>query len=226
MSNGASVCVECTDEGDAELEAAYRTILRTLGQSGEVLRDTPKRAAAAMRFMTSGYRTTMSDAAGSALFSVNSDVRHAITDGSSDLNVVVVKDIKVHSLCEHHLLPFFGVAHIGYVPGDGSVLGLSKLARITDMFARRLQMQERLTQQIAEAVMLAASPRGVAVVVECTHMCMCARGVRKDATTSTSFMGGAFSIDRNLRDEFWRHVQGIPGSSGRIDVGTAFHSRL
>ena len=111
-----------------------------------------------------------------------------------------------HSICEHHLLPFFGYAHIGYVPRSGSVLGLSKLARIADMYSRRLQMQERLTQEIADAVVEAAGACGVAVVVECAHMCMCARGVQQNSTTITSAMRGAFRDDTALRQEFLGHV--------------------
>ena len=196
---------------DPEIVEAFRTILRRLNQSGEVLRDSPRRAAKALSFLTSGYRTTLSEAAGTALFSVDERPSSGISPtraptAASSLNLVVVKGIRVHSLCEHHLLPFVGMAHVGYLP-DQQVLGLSKLGRICDMFARRLQMQERLTSQIGEALTEAASPQGVAVVLSCSHMCMCARGVRKDqATTTTSFMGGAFATNRDLRDEFWRHV--------------------
>jgi len=120
--------------------------------------------------------------------------------------MVVVKDISVHSLCEHHLIPFFGRAHIGYLPGR-RVLGLSKLARITDVCARRLQMQERLTKQIADALVETAQPRGVAVVLECSHLCMCARGVQQtEAVTRTSTMVGEFEMDSSLRNEFWSHL--------------------
>lgn len=213
------VCLECDaspmaeTDNDAALVDAYRTILTALGQSGEVLKDTPKRAAAAMRYLTSGYHTTLREAAGKALFSIRDGADPApprplsLMPPTATHQMIVVKNIRLHSLCEHHLLPFHGYAHIGYICGD-EVLGLSKLARITDMYARRLQMQERLTKQIGEALRQAASPQGVAVIVECEHLCMCARGVRKDAATSTSYMDGVFAGNKELRDEFWSHING------------------
>merc|ERR1712060_383245 len=163
--------------------------------------DTPLRAAKALKFLTSGYDMQLAHAAGTALFPLEDGELEQQPGG-----MVVVKDISVHSLCEHHLIPFFGRAHIGYLPGR-AVLGLSKLARITDFCARRLQMQERLTRQIADALEETAQPRGVAVVLECSHLCMCARGVRQtEAVTRTSTMAGEFATDASLRNEFWSHL--------------------
>ena len=228
---GSEVCDECEEEAvaeeptetcapeDTQLVAAYTTILRCLGECHRPeLFKTPRRAAKAMRAMTSGYATTLQDAAGSAVFSV--DQRST----QRPLGLVVVKDIRIHSLCEHHLLPFFGTAHIGYLPGGDAVLGLSKLARIADMYSRRLQMQERLTQQIGDALERAAAPRGVAVVLNCSHMCMCSRGVRKDtSSTCTSDWRGEFEHNPQLREEFWRHVR---ESDGRASTGGEMRARL
>ena len=188
---------------------AYKTILECVEGDEELREDiqkTPMRAAKAMLAMTSGYMTTLAEASGGAVFEATE------TSDAHPLGLVVVRDICIHSLCEHHLLPFSGRVHIGYLPRGGAVLGLSKLARIADMYSRRLQMQERLTQQIGGAIEQASGARGVAVMVECTHTCMCMRGVRKDATTTCStdwrgaFAGGADTL--LLRDEFWRLVEG------------------
>ena len=207
---------------DSELREAYRTILRCIGEdpSRPGLLQTPARAAKAMRVLTSGYTETPRDVAGSALFPVvddakqlSMDVCHPAAASSMDdeatrntgLGLVLVRDITVNSLCEHHLLPFFGRAHIGYLPG-GAVLGLSKLARVADMFARRLQMQERLTHQICEGINEAAEARGVAVVLECSHMCMCGRGVRQpEASTTTSAAVGAL-CEPCWSTEFYGHL--------------------
>jgi GTP cyclohydrolase I len=196
------------------LAAAYRAVLEALGEdvTRPGLLKTPARAAKALKFLTSGYSTTLEDASGTALFDVEDecgacDEEDAPEDGMA-LGPVIVKDIEIHSLCEHHLLPFHGVAHVGYLPAEGRVLGISKLARIADMYSRRLQMQERLTQQIASGVGVAAGARGVAVAVECSHSCMCMRGVQKEKSrTATSAFSGAFNEDPQLRDEFWRQVR-------------------
>ncbi|WP_425148498.1 GTP cyclohydrolase I FolE [Deinococcus sp.] len=161
----------------------------------EGLLKTPQRVEKAWRFLTSGYRQTLHEVAGDAVFAA---------EGSE---MVVVKDIEFYSMCEHHMLPFFGRAHIGYIP-NGKILGLSKFARITDLYARRLQVQERLTTQIAEAVQELLDPVGVAVVLEGVHLCMAMRGVEKqNSSTSTSAMRGLFKEDARTRAEFMSAVQ-------------------
>jgi len=208
------------DEGvDKDLEAAFRKILVCLGESSrEGLQMTPARAAKALRFMTSGYGMTLSQASGSALFRVRPNAELSLKANASGARsgLVRVKGIRIFSLCEHHLLPFYGYAHIGYLPGE-EVLGLSKLARIAEMYSRRLQMQERLTEEIADAMEAACAPRGVAVALECTHMGMCCRGVRNEASTSTSAMRGDFALDSSpgakAREEFWR---GVCGPASRL----------
>lgn len=168
----------------------------------EGLLKTPQRVEKAMRFLTSGYDTALSKVVNGAVF--ESDYR----------DVVLVKDIDIFSLCEHHLLPFFGKAHIAYLP-EGKVLGLSKLPRIAEMFARRLQLQENLTQQIAEAIEGLLAPRGVAVALECSHMCMAMRGVQKvGSTTVTRTLLGAFREEPKLRHEL-SLLEGT-GQGGRI----------
>ena len=169
-----------------------REVLEMLGEDAarEGLRRTPERYEKAMRFLTSGYQTKLEDIVNGAIFSVKCD------------EMVVIKEIEFFSMCEHHLLPFFGRAHVAYLPKD-RVIGLSKIPRIVDMFARRLQLQERLTQQIAEAVAAAISPRGVGVLVEARHFCMMMRGVEKQHSgTVTSTMLGAFRSRKATRDEF------------------------
>lgn len=183
------------------IAAAFHTILRCIGEdpARPGLLDTPTRAAKAMLAATAGYALDPRDIARGALFSVDAG---GPSPSASPLGMVFIRDIKINSLCEHHLLPFFGVAHVAYMPGE-AVLGLSKLARIADALARRLSMQERLTEQIADALMEVAHARGVAVVVECSHMCMCARGVKQTgAFTLTSAARGVLATDAELKREF------------------------
>jgi len=167
-------------------------VLRELGEDPrrEGLLKTPQRAADALEFLTSGYRESLPKLLNGALFSVNYD------------EMVIVKDIEFFSLCEHHLLPFYGKVHVAYIPRD-KVIGLSKLPRIVDMFARRLQVQERMTQQIAQTVEEAINPLGVGVVAEARHFCMMMRGVEKQHSGAvTSAMLGAFRTHKETRDEF------------------------
>jgi len=172
--------------------AHMRDILEMIGEnpSREGLVRTPERYEKALRFLTSGYSTSLEEIVNEAVFSVKVD------------EMVMVKDIEFFSMCEHHLLPFFGKVHVAYLPKD-KVIGLSKIPRIVNMFARRLQLQERMTQQIAEAVQSAISPRGVAVLVEAQHFCMMMRGVEKQHSgTVTSNMLGDFRKSKATRDEF------------------------
>ena len=195
----ATACVPCTEPaGTDELEAAMRTVLRLLGE--DTLRPgllkTPARAAKALRFLTAGNHVAPSTVTNEAMF-----------PASPGGGMVLVKDIKVFSMCEHHMLPFFGVAHIAYMPGT-RVLGLSKLARVTEVFSRRLQMQEQLTRQISEALMeVLGDCKGAAVALECQHMCMAMRGVQQPcSSTMTTSMLGVFGEDRELRKEFLQMV--------------------
>ena len=179
-----------------ELETLFKNVLHELGEdtSREGLLDTPKRAAKAMQFLTSGYETNLTEVINNAVFTSDND------------EMVVVQGIEFYSLCEHHVLPFIGRCHIGYLP-DGQVLGLSKFARIVDMFARRLQIQENMTKQIAEAVQEVTGCRGVGVIVEAQHMCMMMRGVQKqNSMMRTSVMLGDFRSSQATRDEFMRLV--------------------
>ena len=174
------------------LEQHYSAILEQLGEdvTREGLVDTPKRAAKAMQYLCKGYQQTLEEVTNGALFSSNSS------------EMVVVRNIELYSLCEHHILPFIGKAHVAYLP-DGKVLGLSKVARIVDMFARRLQIQESLTRQIAEAVQEVTGAAGVGVVIEAQHMCMMMRGVEKqNSSMVTSVMLGAFRDNQATRQEF------------------------
>lgn len=180
----------------SQLESLYRQVLSELGEDidREGLLDTPKRAAKAMQFLTSGYQTGLKDVVNNAVFTSDSD------------EMVVVQGIEFYSLCEHHILPFIGRCHIGYLP-DGKVLGLSKFARIVDMFGRRLQIQENMTRQIADAVQEVTGCRGVGVIVEAQHMCMMMRGVQKqNSMMRTSVMLGDFRANQATREEFMRLV--------------------
>lgn len=171
---------------------AYRELLQGIGEDTdrEGLRRTPDRAARALEFLTQGYRQNLDEIINGAVFE----------SGASE--IILVKDIELYSLCEHHLLPFIGRAHVAYLP-NGKVIGLSKVARIVDVFARRLQIQENLTTQIAESLMKCLEPSGVAVVVEAKHLCMMMRGVEKqNSVMKTSCLLGTFKEDARTRSEF------------------------
>ncbi len=179
------------------MESSYRDILLALGEdpARPGLKDTPARAAKAMRYLTRGYHEQLAGVVNGAIFPSQND------------EMVLVKDIEFYSLCEHHLLPFLGKAHVAYLP-SGKVLGLSKIARIVDMYARRLQIQEDLTLQIAEAIMQVTEARGVGVVLEARHLCMMMRGVEKQASSmKTSVMLGRFRNDARTREEFLSLIQ-------------------
>ncbi|MEO4045873.1 GTP cyclohydrolase I FolE [Pseudomonas sp. CAU 1711] len=174
----------------------YRAILLGLGENPERegLLDTPERAAKAMQYLCQGYRQSLDEIVNGALFASDND------------EMVIVRDIELYSLCEHHLLPFIGKAHVAYIP-TGRVLGLSKVARIVDMYARRLQIQESLTRQIAEAIQRVTGAAGVAVVIEAQHLCMMMRGVEKqNSLMSSSVMLGAFRESCNTRQEFLKLI--------------------
>ena len=175
-----------------KMESLVRQLLVELGEdpTREGLRDTPKRVAKSLLFLTNGYRTDVEHVINKALFT---------QDTSS---MVIVKDIEVYSLCEHHLLPFYGRCHIGYIP-NGKVFGVSKLARIVDLYARRLQLQERLTEQVSRTVMDEVDAKGVGVMIEARHLCMMMRGVEKqNSTMVTSSVLGIFRDNLATREEF------------------------
>src|SRR5215207_2311653 len=182
------------DASALEFENIVRRQLELLGEDAARagLVRTPQRVAEAMAFLTQGYRQQVADVVGEGVFAEPHE------------NMVMVRDIELYSLCEHHLLPFFGKAHIAYIP-NGRIVGLSKLPRIVDMYARRLQVQERLTEQVATAIDAVLAPRGVGVVIEAFHMCMMMRGVEKqNSRTITSALRGVFRDDGKTRDEFLR----------------------
>lgn len=174
------------------LQDAYTQILTEIGEDLERdgLRDTPKRAAKAMQFLTRGYQESLETVVNGAIFESDSE------------DMVIVRNIELYSLCEHHLLPFIGKCHVAYLP-SGKVIGLSKIARIVDMYARRLQIQEALTKQIATAILDVTEGIGVGVIIESQHMCMMMRGVEKqNSSMTTSAMLGTFRSDINTRNEF------------------------
>ena len=174
------------------MEQLYKALLKKIGEdpSRPGLKNTPKRCVEAMQFLTSGYDQDLKKIVNGALFPAD-------TDG-----MVIVKDIECYSLCEHHLLPFTGKVHVGYIPGK-HVIGLSKIPRIIDMFARRLQVQERLGQQICDALQDILKPQGIGVVIEASHFCMMMRGVQKQHSVAiTSHVAGSFKRDARTRQEF------------------------
>ncbi|HEX5053988.1 MAG TPA: GTP cyclohydrolase I FolE [Planctomycetota bacterium] len=180
------------------LQQALATVVRELDPEPdrEGLRDTPRRVEKAFRFYTSGYAQDPKKVIGDALFAAETD------------EMVLVKNIEIYSLCEHHLAPFFGKAHIAYIP-SGKIVGLSKVARVVDIFARRLQVQERLTMQVAQALEEVLQPRGVGVVIEAAHLCMMMRGVEKqNSSTVTSCLLGLFRKDERTRAEFLKLIRG------------------
>ena len=200
-SHGQESSVPVPSEvGQEEMMEAVRTLLLGVGEDPERegLLKTPKRVAEALRFLTSGYTQSLEELLNGAIFD----------EGHNEM--VLVRDISVFSMCEHHMLPFMGRVHVAYIPNQ-KVVGLSKLARISEMYSRRLQVQERLTRQIAEAVQTILEPKGVAVVMEASHMCMTMRGVQKPgAWTVTSAMLGVFQDEQKTREEFLNLIRHQP----------------
>lgn len=176
-----------------KVERLIKELLIEIGENPdrEGLRATPQRVAKAWEFLTSGYRTDIDEVINGAIF--NEEIN----------NMVIIRDVELYSMCEHHMLPFFGRCHIGYIPHNGNVLGISKLARLVDTFSRRLQLQERLTEQIADCIMDAIQPEGVGVIIEAHHLCMMMRGVEKqNSMMTTSSVLGSFRKESATRNEF------------------------
>jgi GTP cyclohydrolase I len=197
VDSDAAAPVATSDEMLAEYARMVRRQLELVGEDPdrEGLVKTPARVASAMAFMTEGYRQDARTVIGDALFE------------DSHSNMILVRDIELYSMCEHHLLPFIGRAHVAYIP-DGRIVGLSKIARVVDVYARRLQVQERLTEEIAQALTDVLNPRGLGVVIQASHLCMMMRGVQKqNSTTVTSAVRGSFRDDHKTRDEFLRLIQ-------------------
>ena len=189
--------IEYNDELTASLSGHYEEILDKIGEdkTREGLLKTPERVAKAMQFLTQGYKQEPDELLKKALFHEKYS------------EMVIVKDIELYSMCEHHMLPFFGKAHVAYIP-DGTIVGLSKIPRVVDAYARRLQVQERLTIEIRDCIQRVLNPKGVAVVIECAHMCMQMRGVQKqNSTTTSSAFTGLFLKNDSTRKEFINLVQ-------------------
>jgi GTP cyclohydrolase I len=182
-------------------ETLVREMLDQLGEDAarEGLQQTPARVEASLKWLTRGYQMSVEDVIGDAIYQEKHE------------SMICVRDIEIYSMCEHHLLPFYGKAHVAYLP-DGRIVGLSKIPRVVEVFARRLQVQERLTDQVADALCRVLKPLGVGVVIEAYHLCMMMRGVEKqNSKTVTSALRGAFRDDAKTRDEFLRLVHGGPG---------------
>jgi GTP cyclohydrolase I len=203
MKRNARRIAEATTDGSAasdgrmapnpELESLVRRQLELIGEDPdrEGLRESPKRVSRSLRWLTKGYGTSVKDVVGNGIF-----------ESEGHQNMVMVRDIELYSLCEHHMLPFFGKAHVAYIP-NGHIVGLSKIPRIVEVFARRLQVQERLTEEIATAIHDVLRPTGVGVVIEAYHLCMMMRGVEKqNSKTITSALRGGFKDDPKTREEF------------------------
>ena len=184
-------------QGNSKLERLYHGVIEEIGEdpTRQGLFKTPYRSAKALQFLTQGYTQKVDEIVNGAIFDEEFD------------DMVIVKDIEFYSLCEHHILPFFGKCHVGYIPNK-RIVGLSKVPRVIDMFARRLQVQERLTHQIAQAINEVLQPQGIAVVMEAQHMCMMIRGVEKQrSNTFTNVMLGTFRAEDSTRDEFFHSIK-------------------